>query len=145
MRRTTLATTSRRQHNVAWAEVYFRTEWRLHLSSPLATIDMGRKLGGGCAFFSGGSGSPSNTKSPGPRPYLYTKWHLNPSSHLATTDTGRKLGAVSFGGRRAGPHLTQCGHDRGLPVCQVSNRLATIHQRHRQDRQTLKTDWPTVR
>jgi len=30
---------------VAWAEIYFRTKWRLHPSSRLATIDMGRKLG----------------------------------------------------------------------------------------------------
>jgi len=27
------------------AEVYFRTKWRLHLSSRLATIDMNRKRG----------------------------------------------------------------------------------------------------
>jgi len=30
---------------VAWAEVYFRTKRRLHPSSRLAAIDMGRKLG----------------------------------------------------------------------------------------------------
>jgi len=43
-------------YNVAWAEFYFRTKRHLHLSSHLATIDMGQKLdGGGCAFFSGGS------------------------------------------------------------------------------------------
>jgi len=36
-----------------WAEVYFRTKWRLYPSSRLATIDMGRKLGGGCALFLG--------------------------------------------------------------------------------------------
>jgi len=40
-----------------------------------------------------------------------------------------------------GPHLTQCRPGRGLPPYQVascdpSNRLATIHQRHRQTRQT---------
>jgi len=29
---------------------------------------MGQKLGGGCAFFSGAAGSPSNIKSQGPRP-----------------------------------------------------------------------------
>ena len=28
-----------------WAEVYFRTKWRLRPSSRLATIDMNRKLG----------------------------------------------------------------------------------------------------
>ena len=40
----------------AWADVYFRTKWRLHPSSRLATINMGQKLGGGgCALCSGGS------------------------------------------------------------------------------------------
>jgi len=48
---------------VAWAEVYFRTKWRLHPSSRLATINIGQKLaGGGCALFSGVAWSPSNTK-----------------------------------------------------------------------------------
>jgi len=37
-------------HNVAWAEVYFRTKWRLHPSSRFATIDMGRKLRGYAPF-----------------------------------------------------------------------------------------------
>ena len=36
------------QHNVALAEVYFGTKWRLHPSSHLATIDMDRKLGAVC-------------------------------------------------------------------------------------------------
>jgi len=35
-----------------WAEVYFRTKWRLHPSSRLATIDMNRKLGS-CALSRG--------------------------------------------------------------------------------------------
>jgi len=34
----------------------------------LATIDMGRKVGGCSAPFYGGTGSPSNTIRPGPRP-----------------------------------------------------------------------------
>ena len=34
----------------------------------LATIDMDRKVGGCCAPFRGGSGSPCNTVSPGPGP-----------------------------------------------------------------------------
>ena len=36
---------------LAWADVYFRIKWRLHPSSHLATIDMGRKLGRGSAPF----------------------------------------------------------------------------------------------
>ena len=34
------------QQSVAWAEAYLRTKWHLDPSSRLATIDMGRKLGG---------------------------------------------------------------------------------------------------
>ena len=37
--------------HVAGDEVYFRNNWRLHPSSRLGTIDMGQKLGRGCAFF----------------------------------------------------------------------------------------------
>ena len=45
-------------------------KWYSDRSSRLATIDMGRKVGGGCCapFRGGGAGSPSNTMSPGPRP-----------------------------------------------------------------------------
>ena len=56
----------------------------------LATIEMGRKVGGGgllcqCVPF-GGAGSPSNTMWPGPRPtsIVRTKWHPNPSNRLPT-------------------------------------------------------------
>ena len=55
--------------------------------------------------------------------YLRTKWHLDPSSRLVTIDMGRKLGAavpVSFlgegEGTGIGPHLTQRGLGRGLPL-----------------------------
>ena len=52
-------------HNVAWAEVYLRTKRHLDPSSRLAT---GQKFDGvGVPFFLGVAGSPSNTKSPGPR------------------------------------------------------------------------------
>ena len=37
------------QYNVAWSEVYLCTKWHLDSLSRLATIDMGRKLGGGFA------------------------------------------------------------------------------------------------
>jgi len=56
--------------------------------------------------------------------YLRTQWHIDPSSRLATTDMGRKLWrAVPLlgGGSWLGPHLTQCGRGRGLPLCQVSS------------------------
>ena len=48
---------------MARVEVYVRTKWRLHLSSRLATIDMGQKLGGvGVLFFSGDSWVPIEHK-----------------------------------------------------------------------------------
>ena len=46
-----------------------------------------------------------------------------------------------------GPHLTQCGQGRGIPACQLakfhldpSNRLATVHERHRQTDRQDRTD-----
>jgi len=47
---------------------YHRTKWYLDPSSRLATIDIGRKLGGAVPFLMGGAESPSNTKSLRPRP-----------------------------------------------------------------------------
>jgi len=87
----------------------------------LATIDMGRKTGGGTVPSWGrGAGSPSNTIWPGPRPT--TKWHLDPSSRLATTDMGQNIGGYApLMEGELGPHLTQCGQGRGLPPCQVSS------------------------
>ena len=82
-------------NNVALAEVYLRTEWHLDPSSCLATIDMGQKLGGGCAVSSGGeSWVPITHKVAWAEAYLHIKWHLSQSSRLATTDIGRKLGAI---------------------------------------------------
>ena len=84
------------------AEAYLHTKWHLNASSRLATIEIGRKLGGGSAVFLGrGSCSPSNTVA-WAEADLHTKWHLNPSSHLATADMGRKLGAVPLRGGGAG-------------------------------------------
>ena len=73
----------------------------------LATIDMGRKLGEGCApFFGRAAGSPSKTMAWADA-YLRTKGHLYQFSYLATTDMGRKLGTLPFffGGGELGPHL----------------------------------------
>ena len=85
-------------------EVYFRTKWRLHPSSRLATID-GPKIGwGGCAFSSGVAGSPSNTKSPGPRP--------------TSIPSGILVHPAPFWGE-LGPHPAQCCLGRGLPPYQV--------------------------
>ena len=55
-------------HNVARAEAYVSTKWRLDPPSRLATTNMGRKLGRLRPFGGGVAGSPSNTMWPGPRP-----------------------------------------------------------------------------
>jgi len=52
--------------HVASAEVYIRTMWRLHPSSRLATIDMGRKLG--AVPLLGGAATHLTQKSPRSRP-----------------------------------------------------------------------------
>jgi len=50
-------------------EAHLHAKCHLDPSSRLATIDVGRKLGGGSVpFFGEAARSPSNTKSPGPRP-----------------------------------------------------------------------------
>ena len=136
-------------NNVAWAETYLPTKWHLDPSSHLATTDMGRKLGGGwpCPFL--GGLAPHPTMSPGPRSTSIASGILIhpavwPFGH---NGQGRKLGSVHLWGGRAGPHLAQCGLRRGLPVyhhakfhVDPSNRLGTIHQRHRPSRQTDRTD-----
>ena len=58
----------------------------------LATIDMGRKVGGAAVPLSvGGAGSPSNNVA-WAKAYLRTKWHLNLSNRLATIKRYRQTG-----------------------------------------------------
>jgi len=61
---------------------------------------------------------------------------------------GRKLEVccAPLGEGELGPHLTQCGQVPGLPACQLSsypsNRLATVHQCHRQTDRTGQDNGP---
>jgi len=90
----------------------------------------GLKIGASalCPFFGeeklgphlGGGGFPSDAKSPWAQAYLHTKWHLNPSSVWPQRTRSENWGSVPLGAGELGPHLTQCGRDRGLPACQVS-------------------------
>ena len=62
---------------------YLYTKWHRDASSRLARIEMGRKFGRGCTPFVGrgaGSGSPSNTESPGlrPTPCQVASWSIQP-------------------------------------------------------------------
>jgi len=47
---------------------YHHAKCQLHQSSRLVTINMGQKFGWSAHFWGGATGSPSNTKSTGPRP-----------------------------------------------------------------------------
>ena len=54
--------------------------------------------------------------------YRHTKFHLDPSNCLATIGMGRKWGGAAVrAGSPLGPHLTQCGLGRGLPLYQVAS------------------------
>ena len=57
------------------------------MGHPLATIDMGQKVGVLCSF-SGAAGVPIENNVAWAEVYLPTKWHLDPSSRLATTAMG---------------------------------------------------------
>jgi len=94
-------------------------------------------------------GSPSNTKSPGPRPSSIPSGIL-----IHTVIWPQQIWAENWGvavplrGGELGPHPTQCGYRaeaylRAKFHFDPSNRLATAHERHRQtdcrDRQTGQT------
>jgi len=94
----------------------------------------GSKLGVLCPpFFWGGERGPHLTQCRlrwGLPPYQVACW---PQQTWAENG-GRSCAPFEEG--ELGPHLTQCGRGRGLLPFHLypSNRLATIHQRHRQDR-----------
>jgi len=90
-------------------------KWHLSPSSCVATTDTGQKLG--VYSFSGRrDGSPSNTMSPRLRPTSVPNGILTmqPFGH---NRHGPKIGGVVpvFGQGELGPHLAQCGLDRGPP------------------------------
>ena len=49
---------------------------------------------------------------------------------LATIDMGQKLGVVPLLGE-LGPHLTQCGLGRGLPLYQVASSFIQLFDHNR--------------
>jgi len=58
------------------------------MGDPLATTDMGRKLGGAVPLFGGAEHNVAWDEA-----YLHdTNCHLDPSNRFATIDMGRKLG-----------------------------------------------------
>jgi len=68
-----------------------------------------------------GAGSPSNTKSPGPRPSSIPSDILIHAAIWPQQIWAENWWLCPFRGGGAGSHLTQCGQGRGLPACQVSS------------------------
>ena len=88
-----------------------------------------------------GRRAPSNTMSPEPRPTFV------PSCIMVHQPFGQNRHGpkIAVGGIVSCRHLTQCGRPR--PTCMhakfhldLSNRLATIHQRYRQDMTGPRSD-----
>ena len=120
----------------------------------LATIDTGRKLGGCAPFFGGGEDMYDVTQcglGRGLPSYQVTSWSIEPFGH---NRYGPKIGGGTlypFGREESG---SPCNNVARAEVCLLakfhldpSNRLATIHQRHRQDRvdkQRSDSIWRTV-
>jgi len=86
----------------------------------ISGISMGRKFGGSAAPF-WVAGSPSNTKSPGPRPSSIPSDILIHAAIWPQQIWAENWGAVPLWGGEMGPHLTQCGQGQGLSACQVSS------------------------
>ena len=114
------------------AEVYLRTKWHLDPSSRLASIDMGRKVGGCCASFYGELNSrltqcglgrgllPYHVASSSTQPFGHNR-HLDPSSPSAATDMGQKLGAVPLWKGAGSPSNTMLSPK--LPIfCRVGSK-----------------------
>ena len=107
-------------NTVALAETYLHAKYQLHPSSRLATINMGLKFRP--PFFGeGGAGSPANTKSPWLRPSSIPSDVLIHAAIWTQQIWAENWGAVPLWAGELGPHLTQCGQDRGLSACQVSS------------------------
>ena len=107
---------------------------------------IGREVGAAVPRLLEGQGvelqSPSNTMWPAPRPTSVPSGILIHPAVWPQETWAENLGCP-FWGRGLSPHLTQCGRGRGYLHAKYhlnpSNRLSTIHQRHRIDRQTGQT------
>ena len=106
---------------------------------PFGRHRYGPKIGGGlCPPFWGVDGSPSNTVSPRPRlTSLPSVISIHPAVWPQQT-WAENWGLCCFGGGELDVHLTQCGQCRGLHSkfhIDPSNRLATVHQGYRHNKQ----------
>jgi len=125
-----------------------RTKWHLDPCSRLTTIRGPKlgvlRLGVLCPpLLSWGAGTPSNTMSPGPRSTSVPSGILIHPAVWPQQIREKNWGCAALGERELGLHLTQCGRGHAKFHFYPPNRLATIHQCHRQDRQTDRTDRQT--
>ena len=124
---------------MAWAKVYPDIKWHLDPCSRLATIH-GPKLGVLCPpLFGGRAGFPSNAMSPGPRSTSIPSGILIHPAVWPQQTWAENWGAEPLLGKGAGsPSNTVAGakaHRHAMFHPDSSNRLASIYQCHRQDRQ----------
>jgi len=107
-----------------WMTVTNKSSAVAEMGDRLATLDMGRKVGGCCAPSAGRAGSPSNTLCLGRGlcPHQVASWSIQLFGHNRHAP---RIGAPYSWGEELVPYLTQCGRGRGLPPCQVLSR--TIH------------------
>jgi len=92
----------------------------------------GLKIGGCCAPFAGGDGSPCNTMWPGPRSTSVPSGvFIHPaSSRLATIVMGRKLGDVPLLGETA-THVTQRRLSHWVVGCALFSRGGWVLIEHK--------------
>jgi len=74
-----------------------------------------------CALFLGVAGSPSNTKTPGPRPTSIPSGILVHPAVWPQRTLVKNWGLAPLGEEELAPHLTQCRVGRGLPPYQVAS------------------------
>ena len=98
---------------------------------------------GGCVLWEEGSWASSDTIWPGQRPTSMPSFILIHAAVWPQQTWAKNCGVVPFGRTGAGPYLTQCGQDRGLPPRQVSSwsmqpfgHNTPTSQTDRHDRQT---------
>jgi len=101
--------------------------YNLNLNKPITTVQCSNEITiniiNKSQKFRGRAGSPSNTKSPGPRPTSIPSGILIHPATWPQQMWDENWGELCpFGGREVDPHLTECGQGWGLPACQVSSR-----------------------
>jgi len=122
-------------HNVAWAEVYLPIKWHLDPSSRFATTGMCRKLGV-VPLWGKGGWVPISHNVGRAEAYLHTL--IYPTIWPQKTWAENWEAAVFLSWGELGPVPIQHNVAGVKFHLDPSNRLATIQQHYRQDRQTAQ-------